>query len=146
MTTDQIATLTTAIEGLLEEQRKQRLLLDRIANALEQGNGNPDLVYPLHKYTVNLDWNTVDHGIEEVARDPHGATILRYGGALYKRRAMKNEYGAVIMFSKARGGGASGKREYEALITFKHINGDVKPIPGEVIEAIKRERTTAEAR
>lgn len=114
---EQIVLLLTQIRADLQVIKA---LLPRLA---------PNLVYPLGHF-VNFDWHSI--GATVLERDRYGATLVSWAGRVYARRSPNNKYGEAIWFSRCTGKGEDGSNNYEKLVTFKPLRGDVEPLPEKV--------------
>ncbi|HEX9118142.1 MAG TPA: hypothetical protein VGA61_18905, partial [Anaerolineae bacterium] len=66
-----------------------------------------------------------------VSQDQDGATVVRWHGQLYKRRAPDNKFGKAIWFSRTTGKAEDGTPLYERLVTFREIS-EPDPLPSKV--------------
>lgn len=129
------AAANKAASPMLTELRRIAAALEALVSAEPRRPGAEhsaeapaDLEYPLADY-AGFDWAGI--GAQVVARDNGGATVVRHGGVIYKRRSPDNRFGEAIWFSRPAGRDADGAMQYRRLITFRKLT-EVDPLPAKV--------------
>ncbi len=117
-------------------------LLERIANALERiafamAPESPNYRRPLADFP-NFNWSQI--GASVTATDPHGPTLVEWGGYEWKRRN-KADFGNDIFFTRPAGKDESGRNKYLRLITFSPPT-PVKRVAADVREALAEATAT----
>lgn len=76
-------------------------------------------------------------GAEVVASDKVGATIVMWGGHVWKRRFGTGKFGDAIWFSRSAGKDDDGENEYHCLVKFQPMDTQVETLPDELIRKLK---------
>ena len=93
---------------------------ERIAIALEsQDTKPPQWCKPIKEFK-DFDWKSI--GATVIKSDRDGVAVVEWKSREYIRRSPENKFGAAIYFSRSIGKDqATGKANYERLITFKEL-------------------------
>lgn len=120
----------------LQLQRQQLAALNRIAVALEQiAQGNPNAPRPPKfiraiQQFPQFDWASI--GAAALNSDRHGATVVRYEGKEYRRRAKDEDIWYNRQIAQVEGPDGRAKPVYEVLIRFSARAAKAKGIPEEI--------------
>lgn len=121
------------LQQLLAAVERQTALLERIAMAMELGEGgtaSPNYEVCLTQFRA-FDWGAIDATVEQ--EDHDGVATVLWRGHRYVRRSAANKFEPAIWFSRAVGKDEAGNVQYAKLVTFR-LRPKAEPLPSKVKE------------
>lgn len=131
--TGETAETQALLAQLIAAAQHQNQLLERIAMAVEAGDGShasPNYEVCLTQFRA-FDWGAIDATVEQEDRD--GVATVLWRGHRYVRRSAANKFEPAIWFSRSQGKDEAGNTQYARLVTFK-LRPSAEPLPNKVKE------------